>query len=99
MFDKNSNNSNKVSNPIDIESNDNTDKTQTDIDEKIDMEIYVRDTRSLILSDDAMNEIINKSKPSDTLDIRNIFGESFDIVSLLMYLGLRYDALNSDNDS
>jgi len=109
MFDKNSNDLHKVSNlptdsnnhintNININVNANTNKTQIDVDERIDMEVYIRDTRTLMLSDDTMNDIVNNSKPSDAMDIKNIFGETFDIVSLLMYLGLRYDVLN-DNDS
>lgn len=91
MFDKN--NLHKVSNSTDSNINNDANKTQTCDDERIDMEIYIRDTRTLMISDDTMNEIINKAK-TDTMDISNIFGESFDIVSLLMYLGLRYDVLN-----
>ena len=111
MFDKNSNDLHKVSKPTDtnnhinpnyrnVNSNTNTTNTkiQIDVDERIDMEVYIRDTRTLMLSDDTMNDIVNNTKPSDAIDIKNIFGETFDIVSLLMYLGLRYDVLN-DNDS
>lgn len=78
------------SSKLNTSTNTSDDMTNNDIDEIIDMEVYTRDTRELMLSEQSMHDIMN-SNISQSRELERKLTEPFDIISLLLMLGMQLD--------